>query len=370
MTKRAFLLGAGASRECQSRHTKLRSPLSRDFFQLLERVHGEDPTSIRIANVQAYVVETRGSYGTKDGPFSAEIEAFMSEIENKCQAGGDFGDTQWVGAKMARDELAEALPLALDRVQRGAICPHYLQLAQLVRPGDALITLNWDTQLDRALRDTGRWFADDGYGISFLRIFENGWRAPAPDTQSEILYFKLHGSMNWLLNWMTYEESGRLVIPVSDERDPLRPLCFVGGASPYETWDDGQRTALTPFSFPYFPKHPIDGLPTMSALILPVHVKSYAAFEDFLKPIWEGAERALAEASEWVIAGYSFPETDRPVAELIRRTYSTDKAVWIIDPFSRAKDIADRFAGYVGRDARVRTPKVGFAKWLRLVSRL
>lgn len=275
-----------------------------------------------------------------------------------------------MSAKAARDELAEALPLTLARVQRGDTCRHYQQLASMIRPEDAVISLNWDTQLDRALYETGRWFVDDGYQVSFLKIFENGWRDPDPTRRSSIAFFKLHGSLNWLLHWMTYDEEGRLVIPVADDRQPLRPVGFVGGTTPYETWDDGQRTATVPFSFPYFSRHPIDGMPTMSALILPVQRKSYNAFDDFLKPIWIGAERALAEAQEWVIAGYSFPETDEQIADMIRRAYSPDKEVWIIDPFPRREDLASKFAGIVRHDARIRAPKIGFAKWLDVVSRL
>jgi hypothetical protein len=370
MTRRAFVLGAGASRECQSRRAKFRSPLSHDFFELLERVHGEDPSAIRVANIQIYVVETRGSYGTEKGPFATEIEAFMTEIEEKCQAGGGFVNPEWLSAKRARDELAEALPLALGRVQRGPTCSHYQRLAGMVGSDEALITLNWDTQLDRALHETNRWFVDDGYRVSFLRVFDNGWRDPDASKRSEIQYFKLHGSMNWLLNWMTYDEEGRLMISVTDDQQPLQPLCFLGGATPYETWDDDQRTALSPFSFPYFPKHPLDGMPTMSALILPVHRKSYDAFRDFLKPIWDGAERALAEAHEWVIAGYSFPRTDEQTAGMMRRAYSADKEVWIIEPFGRRQDIANRFAGIVGHNSRIRAPKIGFATWIDVVSRL
>lgn len=368
MTKRAFILGAGASRQCQSRRARFRSPLSRDFFSLLERVHGEDPTAIRVANIEIYVMETRGSYGDENGPFVAEIEAFMTEIEEKCQAGGEFRNPEWLSAKSARDELAEALPLSLARVQRGPTCRHYQQLAAMLGPDDAVITLNWDTQLDRALYETKRWFVDDGYKVSFLKIFEDGWREPDPGKQSEIEYFKLHGSLNWLLNWMTYDEKGRLSIPVADDRQQLRPLCFVGGSTPYDTWDDGQRVSPVPFSFPYFPRHPIDGMPTMSALILPVQRKSYAAFDDFLNPIWTGAEHALREAGEWVIAGYSFPETDDQINELIRRSYSPDKVVWIIDPFPRRQDLANKFAGIVRHDARIRAPKIGVAKWLDVVS--
>ena len=370
MTRRAFILGAGASRECQSRRARFRSPLSRDFFSLLEHVHGKDPTAIRVANIEIYVMETRGSYGDENGPFVAEIEAFMTEVEEKCQAGGGFGNSAWLSAKSARDELAEALPLALARVQRGPTCRHYQQLAAMLGPDDAVITLNWDTQLDRALYETNRWFVDDGYKTSFIKILENGWRDPDPVKQSAIAYFKLHGSLNWLLNWMTYDENGRLTITVADDQEPPRPLCFVGGATPYDTWDDGQRVSTVPFSFPYFPRHPLDGTPTMSALILPVQRKVYDAFDDFLKPIWTGAEQALKEAHEWVIAGYSFPATDEQVVELMRRSYSPNKEVWIIDPFPRRQDLAKRFARVVAQDAQIRAPKIGFAKWLDVVSGL
>lgn len=124
MIERAFLLGAGASRECQSRRASFRSPLSRYFFALLERVHGEDPTAIRVANIQIYVMETRG------------------------------------------------------RVQRGDTCVHYQQLASMMRSHDAIITSigtrNWIARFTRRI---------------------------AGSSMMVIPYFKLHGSLNWLLNW-------------------------------------------------------------------------------------------------------------------------------------------------------------------------
>jgi hypothetical protein len=62
-----------------------------------------------------------------------------------------IGYLEWLSAKTARDELAQGLPLALARVQCGPTCRHYQQLAAMVGSNDAVITLNWDTQLDRAL---------------------------------------------------------------------------------------------------------------------------------------------------------------------------------------------------------------------------
>lgn len=68
-------------------------PLASDFFGLVDAVYAENPTAIRWAHVMAYVATTRGSYGTPDGPFRPNIEAFMSELESRCQEGavGDFG---------------------------------------------------------------------------------------------------------------------------------------------------------------------------------------------------------------------------------------------------------------------------------------
>jgi hypothetical protein len=74
---------------------------------------------------------------------------------------------------------------------------------------DAVVTFNWDVSLDRALHETGRWFVDDGYGVSFLRILDGGWCEPV---ETQFRYFKLHGSTNWLLEWMTYHKDGSLNI--------------------------------------------------------------------------------------------------------------------------------------------------------------
>jgi hypothetical protein len=368
MPKRVFLLGAGASRECKPSATGFRSPLSRDFFELLERVHGENPAGMRIAPITNYVAETRGSYGTEEGPFRADIEAFMTEIEEKARAGGGFADARWLSAKQARDALMEALPIALNRVQAGPTCNHYGEFVSILRPDDVVISLNWDTFFDRALAETGKWFVDDGYAVNFLKIFDEGWRDGDASKQSAVRYFKLHGSMNWLLDWMTYDQNGRLAI-LADGNKALRPLCFVGGSAPYETWDDGNRVAPYPFSYPYAPKCPVHGTPTMAAIIPPVHRKLYGMFADFLEPIWEAAEAALVEASEWFIVGYSFPKTDEAIAELLARACSDGKDIWVIEPFGRRQEIADKVGAVLKRTIAVHAPRMGFAKFVECLAK-
>lgn len=266
-----------------------------------------------------------------------------------------------------RDELYEGLPLALNRVQSGATCKHYAEFVNALRADDVVITFNWDTSLDRALLESGHWYPDDGYALSFAKLLDKNWRDPIK-VKSRIQLLKLHGSVNWLTNWITYDQNGELSIPVGPS-GRIEPLCFVDGSKSYETWDDGSRIARWPFSFPYFPRSPLSGMPTMSLIIPPVQQKNLNEFEEFLAPVWKRADAALRKAKEWFIAGYSFPPTDAHVNSLIRQAYESDKHIWIIDPFRKGKDLARVFSEIVGEACTIHAPRMGFAKFVEVLAR-
>lgn len=232
-----------------------------------------------------------------------------------------------------------------------------------------VVTFNWDTLLDQALLESGRWFPDDGYGIAFQQLLDGVWRDPAPSAGSALRYLKLHGSANWLLNWITYGQDGSLHLPVGSD-GALQPLCFVDGSQSYETWDDERRTAPTPMTFPYFPRSPISGMPTVAAIIPPVQQKNLQAFADILAPLWESAHQALRDANEWVIAGYSFPETDGHINGLLRDSYRDNKSIWVIDPFRRGQDIAEQLFHVLGHRGPVHAPRMGFAKFVERMQAL
>jgi hypothetical protein len=109
--------------------------------------------------------------------------------------------------------------------------------------------------------------------------------------------FKLHGSLNW-----SVEGTRILVYP------DVRPAFRRGGTA---------------------------------AIIPPLPEKE---IPDWLAPSWELAEFALAEADEWVVVGYSLPEYDIAVMELLRSAASAGRVerVMLHDPCAQA--IASRWS--------------------------
>lgn len=71
---------------------------------------------------------------------------------------------------------------------RGNPAPLYERLAKdRIRPGDVVITFNYDMGIERALRFNGLWHLHDGYGVNFWQAAES----------SHVPVYKLHGSTNW-----------------------------------------------------------------------------------------------------------------------------------------------------------------------------
>ncbi|HLN64800.1 MAG TPA: SIR2 family protein [Symbiobacteriaceae bacterium] len=159
--------------------------------------------------------------------------------------------------------LCATLDAALERRNHRPEGPHARfarQLAAQGRPGDyALLSLNYDTLLDDALRDAG--LAPD-YGF--------GERKAGP------LLAKLHGSLNWAVC-------------------PACGLVAVGARACQRC--DNRR---------------LHGL-----IISPTLIKSYEGAH--LQQIWDRALACVQQADRLLFVGYSLPEADVAVYHLIRR---------------------------------------------------
>ena len=83
-------------------------------------------------------------------------------------------------------DLKEALRDYFDAV-RSAPALLYDRLASFLKPGDFIITFNYDLGVERALHSAGLWDIKTGYGFS---VVDEGAASPV-----EVL--KLHGSTNW-----------------------------------------------------------------------------------------------------------------------------------------------------------------------------
>jgi hypothetical protein len=82
--------------------------------------------------------------------------------------------------------LKEAIRDYFDSI-RSAPARLYDKLVQILRPGDTVITFNYDLGIERALRAAGKWDINNGYGFSI-----GDREQPSPVT-----LLKLHGSTNW-----------------------------------------------------------------------------------------------------------------------------------------------------------------------------
>jgi hypothetical protein len=140
----------------------------------------------------------------------------------------------------------------------------YEQFAQeIVRPGDQIITFNYDVSLDSQMRRFGKWCVGDGYGF----------RAEALPCGSAVSILKLHGSINWfapLFAGMT----GMFAAPA----------CGSLGSRPAFT--DGDLSALGYVGVvdPLFPRQ---GSAALQSLILPTNRKQFYFQSNFGRE-WSG----------------------------------------------------------------------------------
>jgi hypothetical protein len=76
-----------------------------------------------------------------------------------------------------------------------------------------------------------------------------------------------------------------------------------------------------------------------------------AAVEPF-RQVFGLVQRILSTATVWLVIGYSLPDGDEDVRQLLGRSASRLKHLWVADP--RSSDVVQRF------EAGIREPKVRF----------
>lgn len=210
-------------------------------------------------------------------------------------------------------------------------------------PSDvAVITLNWDIALDRAVEDVlGRRSLDCAY-----RPFKPVSDEDPPDSNQIYNLLKLHGSLNW---WYCSH-------------------CKI-------LWHDERQKSHLPFwegpSKPKCPTPACDEQELQPGMIPPSSQKMNegGALTPVLDPIWTQARHQLASCESLVIAGYSFPPTDvqfkmlvadalahnsglQSVTVVTNRKVGTDRARFedryshLIDPLASGVDVTFRYAGF------------------------
>ena len=179
----------------------------------------------------------------------------------------------------------------------------YAELAcNHIKPGDTIITFNYDVALDRELRRAGLWNTNNGYCFA-LDV--------SSMSNSPVKILKLHGSVNWLQvafggmsgffqGGPTAFGSRPIILPhefeflecAGDVRDPLAPASSNFGGIP---------AIITPTLNKRFYDHTSGGI----------------ELADFWNGLWGMAANVLASSDRVVVIGYSMPPADQRAQDLL-----------------------------------------------------
>lgn len=400
--KTAYIFGAGASHAYDQSPTRVCPPLARGFFQAYKDLQISEDLEVRVGDLINHIRDTHGLSYDYFNRFTQDIETFMTHLDiqvrqmasmrpelSKVDSPDPF--VRFWQSVRVYDQMLFLIAHVLNEIQNGPVSRLYAAILAGCGPQDTFITFNWDTLLDRSLASASNWRADDGYGVSFLKLYDKGWKQPVSNA-SRPKFLKLHGSTNWLVPYLTWrlDTGERCMItpadtknattmgweyefdpvargagikfrtnidswlgkPIPQPPDPLaRPICMVDSSVYYPCYKDRWRTGYQPFSYFFPPNHPETNVPLMPLIVAPVLFKMYDEFAYVLDPLWKTAKEELQTADKIVIIGYSFPTTDERSIDLFRAVASREKQV-----------IIDVVNPHPERVASLLTTLIGFSK--------
>ena len=183
--------------------------------------------------------------------------------------------------------------------------------ADILVPGDVVITFNYDLALDRALKGSDKWSIGDGYGFE-VDVISFG--------NSPCKLLKLHGSTNWRGelfqgmrrfgqgNWTDLSLGQRPII----DRVELEYLGYGNASDP----------------------RCHNGKVRIESLIMPTANKTFfietslgKEWMDFWNSLWLQAGEALKGSEQIYLIGYSLPEYDTRARELLATQVNRSAAI-------------------------------------------
>jgi hypothetical protein len=201
--------------------------------------------------------------------------------------------------------------------------------ATRVRPGDVIISFNWDLLTETALSKADKWSYRDGYG------FECNDGGGAPSSPVQLL--KLHGSVNW----------------VQDNEYVAEPA-VVYKAEFFGTTRGGQETFLAE-----------TGSDQGRKLIIPTYLKRVSS-NALLARLWTKAGDALRQADQVIVIGYRLHRADTAAHQLFTTALLANGGhprVEVVSPGGPGDDNWDELCKVVGYDRPGRTRKP-FEGWI------
>ena len=270
---KVYILGAGASAGYENSGVALRPPVNRNFLQITKKLI--DKGKLERCHFQSFFVFLKEYYNLSEDELSTtgiDIEEVLTILDLN---GKKFTE--------AHSELLKLIYLTLDKVLYGDPCPHHRRLIGQLNHDDVIITFNWDLLVDNLLSSPGSLMPD--YTHPFARyFFDNYWHDDVACNQGPQL-LKLHGSLNWMhcehckLNY-SYIRSGK--VGATQILDPQNKWLQCPDCNDF----------------------------VLKPIIIPPTLKKLYKKWKVINAVWKKAGRALEEAEEITIVGYSLPVTD------------------------------------------------------------
>jgi hypothetical protein len=248
-------------------------------------------------------IRASGEFLTDTFGKSPNIEDLITELQSRIDQLKDAQSPEDKAQRMRLGNRRGFLGTALRewfRELHTHPAPSYAAFAErIARPGDVMITFNYDDSLERELKRVGKWDISQGYG------FQLG----AVECSSDILVLKLHGSMNWLVSILGGATGGAFIV---------NPASSLGNHPVIH------RADLEFLGYKDFSGHTYESGGAFPCLILPGRTKEffydtsmgreYAAFWDHL---WSQAATALKKCDKIVLCGYSLLPVDERARNLM-----------------------------------------------------
>jgi hypothetical protein len=298
MAKRAYILGAGVSRGYIWGGAF--PPTMPEFFEVANLINWQKED---ICNGLLGYLMKRYALNSKEDIWKlrVNIEDLMCEVFDLCQKNGRW-QPYW--------ELELFIKHILTRTTEGPAWDVMDRFVASLGPGDLLVTFNYDCLLEKSLSKVG-WRGDTGYGV----VFDGRFAFDGKNDQftfrlrggvHDIRYYKLHGSLNWLVPRDIGNHS--LVASPRPFFGPAKRIYLLDSVryEPDSVTCDNISGTLEDF----------EEKDLVSLIIPPSRKKEYDEYRGIIGDSWNKAHERLAKCDELIFIGYSFPKTDSNVNAL------------------------------------------------------
>ncbi len=235
---KALILGAGSSKAYSDSSTDVRMPISTDFFSIFKKLKISENPWVLIGEFLNYLRDYHGVAIEAFHNYNGNIEQVHSEIEyrlSEALTGSDnfFSKIENMVILKAYMQLIFLFVNVINEIQNGPVSKSHINLAQRLNSNDTIITFNWDTLIDKALKCVSKWNTNNGYYVKPKEIYRDRWIKNNSNIPNDFpLLLKLHGSTNWLTSH-TRPKNHKLKL--TQELSPDSFFVYESNIKPYNT---------------------------------------------------------------------------------------------------------------------------------------